>query len=639
MKQKLGVIIILLVVGLWMGGQGTARAQDKTLFWERYDVNLTVQPNSDILVEEVQTIRFTSGTFRFGFASIPLDRVEQITDVRVSEIVSGSERPYTPNSSAPYGFTTFQNDSDLEITWYFPPTSNSEHTFVLRYRVIGGLRIYDEGDQLWWKAIAPDHNFPIRVSRITVTLPQKFPQDQLLAASYGATTRATYNAAGQVVFTAENIPADQELEVRVQFPHGVVQGDPPTWQAAEDRRTQWGPVVGLFSAVLGLMLLIGGPAGVYLLWYTRGRDKPVGPVPEYITEPPSDLPAALVGTLVDEKAELKDIIAAIIDLAHRGALRMEEKKTEGFMGTGLGASRDYIFHLLDPDKARYAHEKRLLQRIFGSHQSRSMRDLKEKFYTAIPKLRQDLYTEVVQLGFFSRNPGSIRTTWGCLGGAGLVAAGAVSFVLLALLGDYSPLAVCPGLGLVATMIALMVAGQYMPRKTEKGAEEAAKWLAFKRYLESIEKHTDLEAVKEKFETYLPYAVAFGLERRLIKKFAAVDAPAPTWWGPMAGPRYPYGHGHGPVYPGGSLADRPGPPGPLAGEGGTPSLAGMSEGIGTSLAAMSDSLGSMLSSVSSTLTSRPAPSGGGSSGGFGGGGWSGGGFGGGGGGGGGSRGFG
>jgi uncharacterized membrane protein len=185
------------------------------------------------------------------------------------------------------------------------------------------------------------------------------------------------------------------------------------------------------------------------------------------------------------------------------------------------------------------------------------------------------------------------------------------------------------------MLVLVIVGRHMPRKTPQGAEEAAKWLAFKRYLEDIEQHSDLEAVKDKFEQYLPYAVAFGLEKRLIRKFSAVDTPVPRWWGPVLVPR---GHYYGGGVGRSSSAEAAGgPPGPLAGEGASmPSLAGMSEGIGTSLASMSDGLGAMLSSASGTLTSSPPSS---SSSGFGGGGFSGGGSFGGGGSGGGSRGFG
>ena len=612
----LGLLLALFVI---LGSWSLAQAQDKSLFWQRWDVNIEVQQNSDMLIEEIQEITFTSGTFRFGFRSIPLDRVEDIVDVQVWEIVDGVERPYTPGSTSEYGFTTSINEGELEITWYFPPTSNSNHTYIIRYRVIGGLRFYDERAQVWWKAVPPDHNFPVRGSRVIVILPAAYPQDQLTVASYGAPATTYYNDQSQVVFEAQNIPADQELEVRVEFPGDAVQGSPPAWQAADDRRQTWGPVISVIFGALGLMVLFGGPLAVYLLWYTRGRDRPVGLVAEYITEPPSDLPAGLVGTLVDEKADVKDIIASIVDLARRGALRMEEEKTEGFLGIGSG--RDFIFHLEDPSKATRPYEKTLITRIFGKREERRLSDLRQKFYTAIPELRQQLYQEVVSEGFFPRNPETTRRVWSGLGCAGLVVAAVIAVLLLVILGEISPWAACPGVSLGLAAIGLMIVGRHMPRKTPQGAEEAAKWLAFKRYLENIEKHGDLEAVKDKFEDFLPYAVAFGLERRLINQFSAVDTPAPTWWGPVFIPGRGYAYGGGMATP--SLGESGRPPGTLAGEKGkAPSLGDMSKGFGTSLAGMSAGLGAMLTSASTVLTSTPpsSSSGGGfSGGGFGGGG--------------------
>jgi uncharacterized membrane protein YgcG len=625
---------LFLAFFLLLPGLNTVQAQEKTLYWQRYDVNLDVQTNSDILVEETQQIVLTSGTFTFGFAAIPLDRVERITDLQVSEIINGSERPYTPNSTGEYGFTTSVNENNLEITWYFPPTSNSEHTYLLRYRVIGGLRIYPEGDQLWWKAVPPDHNFPVRESRVTVTLPQTFPKDQLTVASYGAPADISYTDRGQVVFTAQDIPPDQELEVRVQFPHGVVQGSPPDWQAADDQRRQWGPVIGVLFGGLGSVILLAGPLAVYLLWYKRGRDLPVGVVPEYISEPPDDLPAPIAGALVDEKADLQDIISTITDLARRGVLRMEEQQKEGFLGIGSG--REYIFHLVDQSKATRPYEQTLIKGIFGNGTERRMADLRQRFYTYIPTLQTELYNELVRAGFFPSNPNATRRNWLGLGIVALIISFVIACGLLTMLGDYSPLAICPGLALIATALGLIFVAPHMPRKTAKGAEEATKWLAFKRYLQTIEKHSDLAEVRDKFEQFLPYGIAFGLERSLINKFKAVDTPAPSWWGPVILPRYGYGYPHYGGTPGGPSG---GPPGPLAGEGGMPSLAGMSEGVGASLASMSEGLGAMLSSASSTLTSTPPPQTSSSRGGWSGGGFSGGGFSGGGGGGGGSRGFG
>lgn len=639
MKTQLWLGLLLALAVGFVGQAAPTLAQSKTLVWERYDVNLEVLPNSDILVEEIQEIAFTSGTFRFGFAAIPLDRVETISDVSVSEIINGAERPYTPNSTGEYGFTTAVNDSnELEITWYFRPTSNSTHTYILRYRVEGGLRIYEGGDQIWWKAIPADHNFPINSATVTVTLPQTFSKSELVVDAYGAPIdNASYTDRGQVVFTAGHIPPGEELEVRVQFPHGVVQGSPPAWQSSDDVRREWGPVMGVLFGALGLFLLFGGPLAVFFLWYTRGRDAPVPATAEYVTEPPSDLPAAIVGTLVDEHADMKDIIAGILDLAQRGAIRMEEQKKDAFMG--FGVSREFIFHLEDESKAVYPHEKRLLERIFGKkmRKERKLRDLNKKFYTAIPDLKSMLYKEMVSKGYFTASPESTRQKYTWLGVLGAIVAFGFSFCLLVLLGDFSAAVACPALSLLASMVALIFVGRHMPRKTPAGAEEAARWLAFKRYLENIEKHGDLDSVKEKFEEYLPYAMAFGLERRLIHKFSKIDTPAPTWWGPRP---YYYGPYMGGMGRASSSSSEPmtGPPGPLAGEGGgMGSLSDMSSGLGDSLAGMSDGLGSLLSSASSTFTSQPSRSS--SSGGWGGGGFSGGGSFGGGGGGGGSRGFG
>lgn len=74
----------------------------------------------------------------------------------------------------------------------------------------------------------------------------------------------------------------------------------------------------------------------------------------------------------------------------------------------------------------------------------------------------------------------------------------------------------------------------MPRKTREGAEAAAKWRAFRRYLESIETYERVAEAKDIFDRYLSYAVAFGLEQSWVTKFASVDADLPKWYGPISG---------------------------------------------------------------------------------------------------------
>src|SRR5690606_2332923 len=105
------------------------------------------------------------------------------------------------------------------------------------------------------------------------------------------------------------------------------------------------PLVDLGVLLLALLFFIGGPLAVFGFWYTRGRDPKVGPVPEYLSEPPSDLPPAVVGTLLDEKADTRDIMSTIIDLARRGYVVMEEDQTTGFFG--IGVNREFVFKRTD----------------------------------------------------------------------------------------------------------------------------------------------------------------------------------------------------------------------------------------------------------------------------------------------------
>jgi hypothetical protein len=78
----------------------------------------------------------------------------------------------------------------------------------------------------------------------------------------------------------------QAFEVRVQFPHGILDIATPRWQA----RQQNADVYGLIGLVLSGLLFIGGPLTIVALWYTRGRDPETGLiVPEYLPEPPSGL--------------------------------------------------------------------------------------------------------------------------------------------------------------------------------------------------------------------------------------------------------------------------------------------------------------------------------------------------------------
>ncbi|MBC7225481.1 MAG: DUF2207 domain-containing protein, partial [Anaerolineae bacterium] len=275
----LGLVLAALIA---LAGFGTAHAQSKTFFWRRFDVDIWVLENGDLRIREVQEIEFTSGSFSFGYRYVPMDRLERITDVAISE----PGQVYT-RGTGPHQFQTYIEDGKFYIRWFFPPAQDEARTFTLEYTVQGALRIYEGGDQVWWKAVYADRDFSVLASQVTVHLPKAFGPEEVKFASYGAEATAQQADGQTVVFTSVGeIRPGQELEVRVQFPHGVVQAAKPAWQVADDRQREyderWRPVVNLAVGALGLLLAVAGPLAVILLWYLRGRDAPVEMVAEYL---------------------------------------------------------------------------------------------------------------------------------------------------------------------------------------------------------------------------------------------------------------------------------------------------------------------------------------------------------------------
>ncbi len=440
-----------------------ASAQSKTFVWERLDVEITVLENGDFLVQETQVIQFTSGTFTFGYRAIPAQRLNSIGDVRVWE------------DGQPCRVSVTKEEGEYRIRWEMnAPRSDSRHIYIVRYLVHGGLRYYDGGDQLWWKAVFPDRSFPVLASTVTVRLPEGAVAEK--AAAYFAEATVSGIGTNTVVFTAQEVlDPGQEMEVRVQFPHGVVKGSAPAWQVAEDAK----PLINLGLGVLGGLFAIGGPMLVLLLWYLRGRDPAVKLPTDYLTEPPSDAPPGVAGALVDEKADMQDILATLVDLARRGYLQIEERATRGMLTT----SSDFTFRRTDkPDDDLLPYEKTLLSKLFGRKTERRLSDLKNKFYQAIPEIQKGIYEQLVRRGYFRTSPEAVRSRYTGLGVGALILLGILGFCGIAAdVLQNAGAAVCPLLGLGVTAVALIVVGQHMPVKTRKGAEEAARWRGLQRY--------------------------------------------------------------------------------------------------------------------------------------------------------------
>jgi uncharacterized membrane protein YgcG len=204
----LGIALILLPV-LPLTAQTTS-----PFYWDFINVDMEVQENGDMLVTETQKYVFTASHTNQRYRYIPLDGIEQITDIAVFE---GDRQ--IPS-------TTGIDNNQQWIQWQHELKPPDTHTFVLKYRVVGGLQVDSQKTQVYWKAIFPDRKAPVNAAKVTVKLPEVLSGKVLSFQNYGVSAIDRQVNPTTFEFMANKaVQPGEELEVQVTFPTEVLNLD------------------------------------------------------------------------------------------------------------------------------------------------------------------------------------------------------------------------------------------------------------------------------------------------------------------------------------------------------------------------------------------------------------------------------
>ncbi|MFC2050938.1 DUF2207 domain-containing protein [Chloroflexota bacterium] len=345
------LITVLAALGLSLGNFQAHAASYRVYHYDFINVDIKILENSDLQISEAQAFVFTSGDFHYGFRWIPTDRLESIDNVEVWE----GDRQYPLNPSVKewidvrkktggspggetYAYATWREGNKFWIGWWFPQTVNSSRTIELRYTVHGGLRINSPADQLYWEAIFGDRDSYVGSSKVVVHLPQPVPTQQLSFDSYGAPATGNIVDDQTVEFLTGRILAAEELEIRVYFPHGLVEGNPPAWQMKLEKQEAYNnevkPVINLLLTLFSLVVVpLIGSLWIRRAFKRRGRLPEIEPVSQLQYSPPSDLPPALVGILTHAKVGPAELTATIFHLANKGILEIVQTEKQRWFGT------------------------------------------------------------------------------------------------------------------------------------------------------------------------------------------------------------------------------------------------------------------------------------------------------------------
>lgn len=423
------------------------------------------------------------------------------------------------NSTEPY--TTSKVGDELVVKIGDANTTiTGEQTYTIVYTAGAAVNFFGNQDELYWNVTGNDWEVPLQAVESSVQLDSQVSKDKLQVKCFtGATGSTAQDCTATADDSAGSFTANgQFLTLVFGWPKGVVTKPDNYDQIRTDAASlNPFPIPWIWIVILNLGLPVIAFALMLGYWLRHGRD-PKGPgtvIAQY--DPPDGLTPGEMGVLIDTQANHRDVIATMVDLAVRGYLTITETEKPGLFG--LQKSKDYVLDKTTSQKfgpTLKSHERDLINSLFASGDKVALSDLKGTFADDIKKIKSHLYSQVAAAGYFVRNPQTVRITFVVLG----VAIGALTFIAAAI-GIFA---------FIPIGVLVIIFGIFMPQRTPQGAE--AYWHAkgFKLFLEKAEKYRIHWQEKENiFETYLPYAMAFGVADKWTKAFASLQQEPPDWY--------------------------------------------------------------------------------------------------------------
>ncbi|WP_328994327.1 DUF2207 domain-containing protein [Kribbella sp. NBC_01245] len=454
-------------------------------------------------------------------------------------------------------------------------------TYVIKYRVTGALRHFKDHSEVYWDATGSRWSGPMSKIGVTLQVPGGVTKVDCWAAPGKSKTRCASRAvkAGKGVFSHPSLPRGSQLTYVAAIKPGLVRNDKPVLEEAADSGVEptsdptdypggdypyptdsgpWeeepmkdGASAGVLVAAGAVGLLV--PVGAIARTRTSRRDKRyaelppgttglagavVGPntlrdnqIPVAYSPPP--IAVAEAGFLLDGELTTVETAATLVDLAVRGAVRIEG---------GTDRSTTTVV-LLDPALTKHPHERELLNALFQPLQAGESRTLRRgdgSMATAHGRLVDHVRHQVYKHAWYERMP---STSGGGLGLA--IGLGGVGLILGFIVGNGTRHFV-DGVLVAGAMLVAGISLNVMSNARAKGCRSAAgramtdQVLGFKTYLATAEAdQLRFEEGEDIFSRYLPWAIAFGLADRwqevCAELVAAGRIPATADW--YDGPSY------------------------------------------------------------------------------------------------------
>lgn len=397
-------------------------------------------------------------------------------------------------------------------------TVTGRQEYQITYQVAGAINFFADYDELYWNVTGND--WPVNMLQVTteINLPSgaQIKQTACYQGPPGANTPCQLNQTNDNIIYQTTAPLNQGegLTIALGLNKGFFQ--PPTLLE------KIGKIIkDNFILLLPFLTLLF----MYLLWQQHGRD-PIGRstiIAEY--EPPKNVSPTLVGALIDEKIDNRDLTAGLIYLAEQGFIKITRMEK-----SSIFKSVDYEISIIKNLPTKEEGVNGLISELFFTDNKSmggtiKLSDLKKDKQIAkrIAEFKKNISEQMVTLGWYDKNPNTIKIKYSTIGGLLIM----IGFFI----GDF---AFVYFISLLLTGGVIIIFGWLMPKKTVLGAEVKDYLLGFKEFLSVTDKdrfkfHNAPAKNPEQFMQYLPYAIAMGVEKQWAEQFKDIYIQNPDWY--------------------------------------------------------------------------------------------------------------
>lgn len=484
----------------------SASAEEKIV---DYNVLIDVQQDADFIVTESISVTSERRKIRRGiFRDLPRFKMDEGAKIPyqyniLSITRNGKREPFSRQSDG--------NAKQIRIgdADYFLP--NGRHDYVITYEVKNEIRYFENYDEVYWNAIGTYWDFPIDRARTTIRFPQTIVPQGINCYTGAYKSKNSFCEVSQRsqdfdIEALQPLKRREGLAVSIRFNKGII--DPPS--QADKNMLWWFKNGALALLTFSLLALFGY---YYRAWNKVGRDPQKLPVFARYAPPTGYSPAAVHHINHRGFRGNKALIGTLMHMAVNKHIKMDSSKSK----TTLSYLGD------EGSKASLTRDQALLMgKLFKRKKTMHLGKTSNSTFTSgYMAFRKDISKRYGK-DYFRWNGG-----FTVLGFLLSIVAVVVAFTqFYGNNSDYFFMTLAALVGMNFLFVFLM------PAPTQKGQKIKAEIEGFKLYLEMAEKQQlnaredvlsgqEPPMTKERYEAFLPYAIALDVEKPWSKYFEKV----------------------------------------------------------------------------------------------------------------------